>query len=477
MFFYPSSFEERERLLLGSRYEKLCQHRTPSPRRGATFNALRGDTGTLAAASKLTLTNSPFAPGAYYLGEHDHPGQHPYYHAGAFYVQEPSAAAPAALLDVQPGLRVADLCAAPGGKACQLAAALNGEGLLLANEIDPERALTLVRNLERMGVVNAVVTSMDTAALADVLPGYFDRILVDAPCSGEAMFRKSLQAIAQYTTSLIERCAEVGSKILDDASVLLAQGGELVYSTCTFSPQENEKQMISFLDRHPEFEIVDLVNLPFGHPGDPNRANFDTRAKCCRTVWPGDGAEGHFMAKLRKNTQTMTDVFPSVSILSEPPKDVTATDLRDTKLSNVNSKTQWDAFVRELFPDLRNRAIQVKDRLILLDPRWPLPCFPTSAVLRAGVAVGYLKVAQRKTRFIPSHALFMAYGTQCQNQEDLTLDDPRTAAWLHGEEIRAVRAQPGWCAVQVDGLPIGGGKVTGGYIKNHYPKGLRNKQI
>ncbi len=453
---FPPAFERRERALLGARFDGLYRYAAPAPARGLTFNALRGDPALLAAACGLPLTPSPFAPGAYILADADaRPGRHPCHHAGAFYVQEPSAAAPAALLEVRPGLRVADLCAAPGGKTAQLAAAMRGRGFLLANEWDAARAAVLRQNLERLGVTNAVVTNADTAALAAALPGAFDRVLVDAPCSGEGMFRKEPAAAAQYGQPLVEHCAALGAAILDSAAALLAPGGLLVYSTCTFSPEEDEAQVLAFLARHPAFSLCDLSAAGFGRPGEPNRAGDDARAACCRRIWPADGGEGHFIARLQKRP------------------DAPAPGRRPPGPARAKPCPAWQAFAKQLFPALAAEpALQRGEQVFLPAPG--APALPGVRVLRAGVPAGRLLTGHGGARFEPAHALFMAYGARCANQERLALHDPRTDAWLRGEEIEAATAAPGWCAVLVDGLPLGFGKMSGGRIKNHYPKGLRS---
>ena len=232
----PTEFEARERALLGPRFEELYAFATAEPARGVTVNTLRCTPQTLAERADFPLTPSPFCPAAFAVPAAFRPGRHAYHHAGVLYSQEPSAAAPAALLEVQPGMRVADLCAAPGGKTSQLAAALQGQGVLLANEYVSARAEILRQNLERMGVANAVITNEDTSKIAAALPGWFDRVLVDAPCSGEGMFRKEPAALAQHSPALVAQCAALGREILENAAALLAPGGVLVYSTCTFAP-------------------------------------------------------------------------------------------------------------------------------------------------------------------------------------------------------------------------------------------------
>lgn len=455
---FPEFFEQRERALLGSRFEELLTYATPTPARGITVNGLRCPPATVAEGSGLPLAPSAFCPAAFTLTDPElRPGRHPWHHAGVFYVQEPSAAAPAALLEVQPGQKVLDMCAAPGGKTSQLAAALQGQGLLVANEYDSARAEILRQNLERMGVRNAVVFNEDTSRLAASFPGFFDRVLVDAPCSGEGMFRKESAAAGQHSAALVEHCAALGREILDNAAALLAPGGILVFSTCTFAPQEDEGQVADFLQHHPEFTLCDLSDCGFGRPGEPNRAGYAFGAEKCRRIWPADGGEGHFMAKLQK--------AEDAEAAAPGPKKGKGE--RRGKPAKVPA--EWTEFSQKLFPDLAGRPVQQMGDWLLLPPETPLPPHKLRT-LRAGVPAG--KVL--KKRFEPSHALFMAWGADCRNQEELTLSDPRTAAWLRGEEIEAKTAANGWCAVLVDGFPLGGGKVSGGRIKNHYPKGLRN---
>lgn len=455
-------FEARERALLGTRYDVL--YTAPcAVRRGVTVNGLRCAPQEFAAAVDFGLEPSPFCDAAFLLTDPQlRPGRHAYHHAGVFYVQEPSASVPAGLLGVRPGERVLDLCAAPGGKTSQLAAALRGEGLLVANEYVAARAGVLKSNLERMGVTNALVLNESTARVAAAFPAFFDKVLVDAPCSGEGMFRKESVAVTQYDQPLLDRCAALGAEILENAAAMLAPGGILVYSTCTFAPGEDEGQIAAFLARHPEFTLCDLSGCGFGQPGEANRAGNDPlQAEYCRRIWPCDGGEGHFMAKLQKAADA-----PAVEL----PRGKNGKG-KGGKTPRVDAKAlqAWQSFAKELFPTLAGQPIAVVGDGFLLEPPALLPAAKLH-VLRAGVPAG----RAAKGRFEPAHALFMAYGAQCTNCEELTLADPRTAAWLRGEEIEAKTAQNGWCAVLVDGFPLGGGKASGGRIKNHYPKALRN---
>ena len=453
---FPKDFTAREKTLLGDRFEELYTYATAQPARGVTVNTLRCTPDWFAAHTDFAAEPSKFFRTAFTTAADFRPGRHPWHHAGLLYAQEPSASAPAALLDVRPGMRVADLCAAPGGKTSQLAAALQGQGLLLANEFVAARAEILRQNLERMGVTNAVITNEDTASLAKALPGQFDRVLVDAPCSGEGMFRKEAVAATQHSDALVAHCAELGAEILENAAALLAPGGVLVYSTCTFAPAEDEAQIAAFLARHPEFTLCDLSGCGFGRPGEENRAPAGFAAGCCRRIWPADGGEGHFMAKLQKAADADAPSPPKV----KPPK-------------AVKPPAEWLEFAEAYFPALVSRPLAGAGEWLLL----PAPGSEglNTAKLRI-VRGGVLAGSVLKKRFQPAHALFMAYGADCTNREELTLADPRTAAWLRGEEIDAATAQNGWCAVLVDGFPLGGGKVSGGRIKNHYPKGLRNLQ-
>ncbi len=444
-------FEERERALLGERYAEYYAAPSEEAARGVTVNRLRCTPEEFVRLAGLALRPSPFCAEGFAVEEPDFkPGRHPYHHGGSFYSQEPSASAPAALLDVQPGMKVLDMCAAPGGKSSQLAAALQGQGLLVSNEYNAGRAEILRSNLERMGVANAVVLNSDTNALAKAFPAFFDRILVDAPCSGEGMFRKEPQALTQHNEGLVRQCAAIGREILDNAAALLAPGGVLVYSTCTFAPEEDEGQIGEFLARHPEFTLVD-TGAAFGSPGEANRCGehpFDVNL--VRRIWPFQGGEGHFMVKLVKASEG-EDARPF-----KPEKP-------------AKPCKEWLEFAGKYFPSLADRPMLKAGELLLLPPETPLPPHKLR-VMRCGVAAGTVQ----KNRFVPAHHLFTAFGHTCTNQERLTLDDERTAAWLRGEEIEARTAENGWCCVLVDGFSLGAGKVSGGKVKNHYPKALRN---
>ena len=459
-------FEARERALLGARYDEVYRPQG-EVRRALTRNALRCSEARFLQLMGPSVCRAPFCADSFYLlDETARPGKSPLYHAGAYYVQEASAAAPAPLLDVQPGQRVLDMCAAPGGKSAQLAGALGGRGLLVANEYDAARANILKSNLERMGVANAVVLNEAPARIAAALPGWFDRVLVDAPCSGEGMFRKEPQAVRQHSQALVQRCAALGAQILDAAAAALRPGGRLVYSTCTFAPEEDEAQVGAFLARHAEFSTVPC-GVGFGSPGEAVRCGeHPFCAQHTRRIYPCHGGEGHFMAVLEKSAAAP---WPGPG---RPHAARTAPRAARAERAGRGGTAAALAFLREYFPQLGAgpEDLQTFGSAVHLLAPGAFPHGTQLRVVRAGVPVG----KEEKGRFEPAHALFMAYGALCENREELQPGSPLCAAWLRGEAIPAHTARAGWAAVTVAGLPLGFGKASGGMVKNRYPKGLRN---
>ena len=459
-------FEARERALLGARYDEVYRPQG-EVRRALTRNALRCSEARFLELLGPSVCRAPFCADSFYLLDGAvRPGRSPLYHAGAYYVQEASAAAPAPLLGVQPGQRVLDMCAAPGGKSAQLAGALGGRGLLVANEYDAARANILKSNLERMGVANAVVLNEAPARIAAALPGWFDRVLVDAPCSGEGMFRKEPQAVRQHSQALVQRCAALGAQILDAAAAALRPGGRLVYSTCTFAPEEDEAQVGAFLARHAEFFTVPC-SVGFGSPGEAARCGeHPFCAQHTRRIYPCHGGEGHFMAVLEKSAAAP---WPGPG---RPHAARTAPRAARAERAGRGGTAAALAFLREYFPQLGAgpEALQTFGSAVHLLAPGAFPHGTQLRVVRAGVPVG----KEEKGRFEPAHALFMAYGALCENREELQPGSPLCAAWLRGEAIPAHTARAGWAAVTVAGLPLGFGKASGGMVKNRYPKGLRN---
>lgn len=447
-----SYFEEREKALLGEQaYQELYRY-PPKTARGITVNTRVKSVQEFAQNTPFAVKPSPFCAAGFSIEEDCKAGRDPWHHAGIYYVQEPSAASAAPLLRVQPGDKVLDLCAAPGGKSAQLAAALQGEGVLFSNEYDSKRAGILLSNTERMGAPNVVVLNEEPSRIAGALPGYFDKILVDAPCSGEGMFRKEPEALRQHNEGLVKQCAALQADILDAAAVLLRPDGELVYSTCTFSPDEDEGSIGAFLQRHPEFELLPC-GADFGCEGQKAcciHGEIDTAL--VRRIYPCHGGEGHFMARLHKKE-------------GEEPAFKKQKNGKQPKVPELCAE-----FLKRYFPALCEKPLLAADTRVYLLPEVSLPDWKGLRLLRAGVLAGEIV----KSRFEPHHHLFKAYGTLCVNREELTREDPRTAAFLRGEEIAAQTARDGFCTVLVDGVPLGFGKKSGSMIKNRYPKGLRN---
>ncbi len=457
-------FEQRERALLGQRYEQLYAAPQQTAERGVTCRRCAPRRSSLRSRQISRWKPSPFCKAAFVVHQPDFkPGRHPYHHAGVFYSQEPSASSAAPLLGVQPGMRVLDLCAAPGGKSSQLAAALQGRGVLVSNEYVAARAEILKSNLERMGVSNAVVLNETPARIADALPEFFDRVLVDAPCSGEGMFRKEPVALQQHCEALVKQCAELGAQILDCAAAALAPGGQLVYSTCTFAPEEDEAQVAAFLQRHPEFALADVlgnVDYTFGSAGEENRTGgLPLDVSKVRRIWPCQGGEGHFMARLVKAGTPRTlppegEYTPEeqlwlaaaaqagkkgkgkakpakASDARSPPRGQPCLPGRRAGHERAAAGTPGQgrpprpralphgrSLPGQYFPALAQRPAVVHGGGVLL----PVP-FPQTGlhVLRAGVFVGSVQ----KGRFVPEHHLFTAFGSLCTNREQLTLADPR----------------------------------------------------
>lgn len=444
----PENFLNKMKELCGSEFDEYLASLCKPYYRGLRVNTLKTDAQTLQKQMGIDLKPSPFCRDSFYIPfDTDRLGTHPLHHAGAFYIQEPSAGCAAEMLDAKPGDKVLDLCAAPGGKSTQVASALQGRGLIWSNEIVKSRANILLSNIERMGITNAVVSNCHPELLCGRLQGFFDKVLVDAPCSGEGMFRKDGRAAEEWSQEHVNACAARQRSILNSAAGALRPGGVLVYSTCTFSKEENEEVITAFIKEHPEFELVD-AGADFGRPAL-------TKA---RRILPMDGGEGHFAARLIKNGGEETAVPLSNY---------------DSPFSGKNKPLEEAVYALydELFTErmFGTRFALLNDRLFLLPDG--LPALSGLHVLRAGVLFGEIK----KNRVEPGHALFMAAKPQlCRNKTELSLDGEEITRYLRGEEIPAPGSRKGYTAVCVEGLTTGFGKCSGGVLKNKYPKGLRN---
>ena len=426
----PEAFLQRMEAQLGSEYPAFLESLERPRAVALRFNPMKGERPALPFVGAPV----PWEPEGFYYDPETRPGLHVYHEAGVYYLQEASAMAPVALLDPKPGERVCDLCAAPGGKTTQIAGRMLGRGFLVCNEINPKRAKILSRNIERMGVANALVTNEHPETLASRFPGFFDRVLVDAPCSGEGMFRKEEAAVTDWSQETVQMCARRQREILDSAARLVRPGGRLVYSTCTFAPEEDEETVAAFLEAHPEF-TPEPVEAPWFVPGE----NASYR------MWPHKLlGEGHFAAVLRK-TQGESGEVPACP--------------------GEKCPKAWESFAKELDITLpEGKAVSFGQSLYWAPME--LPELNRLKVLRPGLELG----TERKGRFEPAHALALWLKT-CAVTESFPPESPEMKAYLHGDVMPS--GKKGWCLVQAGGYAIGWGKGDGSVLKNHYPKGLR----
>jgi NOL1/NOP2/sun family putative RNA methylase len=436
------TYFERMKGLLGDDFERYLETVDKEPYRAIRVNTLKMSGDELIPLLPFAGEQVPFAADGYYVTA-EKLGKHPLHHAGAFYVQEPSAMSAVTALDVRPGDKVLDLCAAPGGKSTQIASRLAGTGLLWANEVVRPRAHILLSNIERMGVRNAVVSNMTADALCGRLAGFFDRMLVDAPCSGEGMFRKDRDAIFEWSPEHSLACAERQKAILDSAAPALKPGGIMVYSTCTFSPDENEGVISYFLEKHPEYELIS-TGCSFGQP----------TMKHARRIYPYHGGEGHFVAKLKKNSGKAYR-GGSYRYIEPTPEE----------------RREIEGFLASI---LRNNAFRhyavMDDRILNLPDTELLPDCEGMNILRAGVKLGDFK----KNRIEPHHNLVTSLTPdQFRMRLKLKSTDNLAAKYIGGEELELDLWLNGWAVVTVDGLTLGLGKAVDGRLKNKYPKGLR----
>ncbi len=427
------------------------------------------------------LRKIPWARDGYYYDAETRPGRHPYHEAGLYYIQEPSAMAVEELLDPQPGERILDLCAAPGGKTTQIAGRMLDRGLLVSNEIHPARAKILSQNVERIGAANVVVTNEEPSRLAEYFPEYFDRILVDAPCSGEGMFRKDETARSEWSPDNVKLCARRQAEILKQAARMLKPGGRLVYSTCTFAPEEDEGTIQGFLDRHGEYAVEQVPAYAGLSPGRPEWADGGTEElRNTFRIWPhkADG-EGHYAAVLRKkadsdrmekaekySTQFSGVEGKSKVMLSKQPGGIGKEIWDAWRQFREDTYLDFPAEVSE--EEMRRRMILYGDQLYLLPEG--IGRLDGLRVLRPGLHLG----TARKNRFEPSHALALCSSARnVIRHYNMSGTGREVLAYLRGELISEPSPQNGWTLMTVDGFSIGWGKCVDTTIKNHYPKGLR----
>ena len=459
----PKVFEEKMKDLLGSEYEAYtaCYD---EPR----HYGLRVNTAKISVEDFLKIAPWPLEPvpwihnGFYYDGDNIQPSKHPYYFAGLYYLQEPSAMTPASCLPVTPGENVLDLCAAPGGKATALGAMLNGSGLLVANDISSSRTRALLRNVELFGITNAFVTNETPAHLKDRFPEFFHKILLDAPCSGEGMFRKEEALARDWTPEKSDELSVLQKELILQAADMLRPGGQLLYSTCTFAPNEDEEVISYLLENRPDMELLELPTYEGFAPGIPAWGNGNSALSRCVHLFPHKmQGEGHFMALFRKEGRT--DLIGQFSYVKPDP---------DTR--------KWlELFFKEIGlrtfsgqPFDWNRVETRKDKVYYLPP--VTGDFRGLTFLRNGLYLGDLK----KNRFEPSEPFALALRKgDVDGIISLSVDDQRLTRYLKGETLNIEPAEAahtkGWHLLCVEGYPLGFGKLVGQTFKNKYPAGWR----
>lgn len=464
----PQDFLDRMKKMLGEEYPAFIESYDKERYQALRINTLKTEKETFMKQSPFPLNPVPWCENGFYYNGADTPGKHPYHEAGVYYIQEPSAMAPAEYLiaDMEDAgrERILDLCAAPGGKSTQIAAAMQGRGILVCNEIHPARAKILSENVERMGITNAMVTNETPQHLAGIFSDYFTRILVDAPCSGEGMFRKNEDACAQWSLSNVENCAARQDEILDCAASMLAPGGKLVYSTCTFAPEENEGSISRFVQRHPEFSVEKAGKTGGMESGVPIWVK-EPAEKIEDTIrlWPHKlNGEGHYLAVLKKAGAPGS--FWKGCCSNGLERGIAEKDLKTPGKGCL----EFLEFAKEtLKVSLRGTYLKFGDQLYLVPEE--MPAVKGLKVLRPGLHLGTVK----KNRFEPSHALAMTLTPkEVKHTVKLSSNSREIRGYLNGETF-ACEGEKGWHLVTVDGYSAGWGKLAGGVMKNHYPKGLR----
>lgn len=458
----PEKFVDRMKNMLGEEYSAFLESYERKRYQALRVNPLKG--GREAFLQKFSgghgkketegnieslpqeLAPVPWCADGFYYEESEtfRPGRHPYHEAGVYYIQEPSAMAPAGYLNVQPGMRVLDLCAAPGGKSTQIAAAMRGKGILVSNEIHSGRAKILSENIERMGIVNAIVTNETPQRLSAVFGEYFDRIMVDAPCSGEGMFVKNESAVTEWSPENVERCAKRQDDILEEAYQMLACGGRMVYSTCTFAPREDEGSVERFLKRHP-----DMCTVPVKRYQGMEAGSLSDTIR----LWPHKlKGEGHFVAVLEKAAGNVKE----------------RRECSNGQEKGISQKSCGDflRFVKENLKTLpEGILVNFGEQLYLLPEE--APALKGLKVVRPGLHLG----TNKKNRFEPAHAYALAQSSGGTRHEAQVRKE-QALSYIAGETF-PWRGEAGWYLITLDGYSLGWGKLAGGVMKNHYPKGLR----
>lgn len=503
----PQSFLDSMKEILGEDYEAFLAGFDGQRQYGLRVNTLKMNLEEFERIAPFHLKKVPWISNGYFYEAEDVPAKHPFYSAGLYYLQEPSAMTPASRLKIQPGERVLDLCAAPGGKATELGAALQGEGLLVANDINTARAKALLRNLELFGISNSFVTNEPPHVLAERFPEFFHKIMVDAPCSGEGMFRKNPAVVDSWQEKGPEYFSKLQREIIVQAADMLLPGGMMFYSTCTFSPLENEKTITHLLKERPDMEVVPMEDYEGFAEGLTSYKDevFDESCKLCRRIWPHKmSGEGHFMALLHKKNgieqegkqdgqavimQNINNLQAENSGESDKKASKKSKKAKKKQQTETTSSVWWEkckglnkeqkAAAEDFFSHV-NLAYDVSridvrgDNLYYL----PGPQYDGKGLhfLRNGLFMGEFK----KKRFEPSQPFALALRAQDFDQVlDFPADDERLSRYLRGETldvsdlIAGEKKRKGWQLVMAAGHPLGFGKLVNNNLKNKYPAGWR----
>lgn len=460
----PEAFAHEMKDLLAEEYEAYLDSYQHERVYGLRINTRKITCEEFERIVPFKVKRIPWTTDGYFYDESSKPSRHPYYYAGLYYLQEPSAMIPGQQLFIEPGDKVLDLCAAPGGKATRLAAQLDGEGVLIANDISTSRARGLLKNLELFGISNSFVLSEDHKRLLEQFPNYFDKILIDAPCSGEGMFRKDPSMIKSWLEKGPAFYHEIQKDILFCAYQMLKPGGTLLYSTCTFSPLENEGVIDFLLRQTSDMEVIKGVFYDGFSHGIPEKIGADDSIQECFRIWPHKlSGEGHFVALLHKKKPL--DV-QNVSIEKGRVANKKST---EKKLRNTEEFAQ---FMKQIKREIPWERFDLREEKIYLLPKEEVSV-KGLRILRTGLLVGEIK----KERFVPSQAFAMAL--MCEDYTfslQLNIEDERVLRYLKGESIPVEELQgkeKGWYLICVDQYPLGWGKYTGGLLKNKYCPGWR----
>ena len=473
----PLEFLDRMQILLGEEYEEFLKTYDDPRRYGLRVNTAKISTEEFRRIAPFHLRPIPWTENGFFYEKEDDPARHPFYYAGLYYLQEPSAMAPAQLLPVNPGDYVLDLCAAPGGKATELAARLKGEGLLVANEISASRAKALLRNLEIFGIKNSFITNTNAFTLALGLGEFFDKILIDAPCSGEGMFRKDIANAKAWSLQKVADCAAIQHDITREAVKMLRPGGMMLYSTCTFSAEEDEQIIDELLKDCPEMELLELPQMEGFSRGrrDIGDKHFEADMEKCIRLFPHKlPGEGHFAALMRKKGSPGAVHIPTVQEKKE--KSVRIAGKKSQKNLRSSSGKEENQALEDFLKDV-SMPFMAGQLEIRKDQAYLMPVHQAALqvpFLRNGLYLGEI----RKNRFEPSQSLAMALKMdEYASILNLSASDDRVRRYLCGETLdideKECKNKKGWQLVCVEGYPLGWGKLVQGTLKNKLHAGWR----